>query len=136
MTTHAQFLELFGILRDHLTRHALPELASVDVQHHIVDGMAVTVQLTGFEVATVAQDLVAWADTLTEVTGELWRPSGTSVHLYVHGRLPGGVPVKVFCGVRYLPDVFGADFAQGDRRTVALGVFREWAAFDGAGATA
>jgi hypothetical protein len=58
------------------------------------------------------------------------------VHLYVHGRLPGGVPVKVFCGVLYNPGLFGADFEQGDRRTVALGVLRTWATLDGAGVAA
>jgi hypothetical protein len=136
MTTNADFLEVFAVLRDHLARYVLPELASVDVQQHLVDGMSVTVQLAGFDVAEVAQGLLGWADTLTEVTGELWRASATSVHVYVHGQLPGNVPVKVFSGVPYDSGLFGADFEKGHRRIIALGVLRKWATRDGSGVAA
>ncbi|MCE7006724.1 hypothetical protein LWC34_28430 [Kibdelosporangium philippinense] len=131
MITNTQFLDVLGVLRDHLILcRDLPEIASVDVQDHLVDGMAVTVYLCAHRLVDVAEGLLAWADTLTRVTCELWRPSETSIHAHVYGRLPGELPVKVFCGTHFRADVFGSELRVKERRTIPLGQLRGWAAAD------
>ncbi|ALG05844.1 hypothetical protein [Kibdelosporangium phytohabitans] len=128
MNTSGEFYGTFGVLREHLTVHELPETASIDVCRHLLDGMVVTVQIGASGLADVAAGLVVWADTLTRVRCVVWRASGCSVHLQVHGRLPDETPVMVFSGTNYDAEVFGPDLAVGERRTILLGLLREWAA--------
>ncbi len=74
----------------------------------------------------IATGLLAWADTLTEVTIEAWRvPSGDTVHLSVIGRLPGGVSIRVYGGVPFTERGIGADLAPDASTTVPLAVLRE-----------
>jgi len=81
--------------------------------------------------AWVAADLLAWADTLTTVTVQAWRPpSGDRVHLSIASTLTGpagAVELDVYGGTDDNPALF-ADLAPGDYRTVSLGHLRTWAA--------
>jgi hypothetical protein len=69
--------------------------------------------------------LLAWADTLTEISAEVWRsPDGGRVHLAVTGRLMDGTTVRVFDGLRH-DTRFAVEPKQ--RQTVSLACLREWA---------
>jgi hypothetical protein len=73
--------------------------------------------------------LLAWADTLTDVTAEAWRvPSGDCVHLSVIGQLPGGVSIRVHGGVPFTEHStehsIGGDLAPDASTTVPLAVLR------------
>jgi hypothetical protein len=62
----------------------------------------IEVQLQCLEPAEVAAALLAWADTLTEVTAQAWRCyDGHSVHLSITGRLPSGSTVRVYDAIPY-----------------------------------
>jgi hypothetical protein len=91
-------VDLCAALCTHLAALELPAIASV----HVSDAMSaprMTVQLACHEHSAIAQGLLIWADTLTEVTAEVWRvPRGDSVHLSVTGLLPGGASVLVYGG--------------------------------------
>jgi hypothetical protein len=121
--------QLLGSIREHLATYELPEPWSVSVHRVPVYGRAqVSVQLTSSAVPAVASELLAWADTLTEVRVEAWRvPDGSSVHLAVRGRLEDGTTVHVFDGVPY-DGRFQLDADQ--QRVVSLACLREWATFD------
>jgi hypothetical protein len=69
MTTTVDLLAAIGT---HLTEFELPTIASV----HVAAAMSaplVTVQLAYRQPSALAQALLAWAETLTEVTAEMWR---------------------------------------------------------------
>ena len=89
-------VDLLAAISAHLAEFELPATASV----HIAQGMTgpeVTVQLSCHTPSEIVRGLLAWADTLTEVSAEAWRiTSGDSVHLSVTGRLPGGIAVLVY----------------------------------------
>jgi hypothetical protein len=83
-------------------------------------------QLACHQPPQIASALLAWADTLTEVTAEAWRvPGGDSVHLSVLGQLPGGVSVRVYGGVPFTQHGIGGDLAPDASKTVPLAVLRE-----------
>jgi hypothetical protein len=93
----------------------------------------VTAQLRGNTVPDIAADLLAWADTLSVVTIEAWRPPERDhVHLSIHGTLTGSigaVELKVFGGVDYDPLRFAdlqADPCQG--MSLSPGQLRSWTA--------
>lgn len=91
------------------------------------DGAQISVQLQELELSAVAAALMAWADTLTEVTLSVWRPpSNNSVHLQVFGRLAGGVPIEVWAGVK--APVWTVSMEPGQTQTLPLGLLRTWAA--------
>jgi hypothetical protein len=90
MITTADLLAAIGA---HLTEFELPASASVHVTASL-SAPQVTVQLTCHEPSAIAQGLLAWADTLAEVTARAWRvPRGDSVHLSVTGLWPRGASV-------------------------------------------
>ncbi len=125
MTTTVDLLDSF---RAHLAAFELPELCSVHVSRY---GPNVSAQLACQQPPRIASGLLAWADTLTEVTAEAWRvPCGDSVHLSVTGCLPGDVSVRIYGGVPFTEHGPGADLAPNARTTVPLTVLREQATIE------
>jgi len=115
------------ILHAHLAAFELPELYSVYVSADPGEP-CVTVQLAAHHPSQIATGLLAWADTLTEVTAQAWRaPAGDSVHLSVSGQLPGDVTVCVYSGVSCTPHGIGADLTPRGRKTVPLAALRHLA---------
>jgi hypothetical protein len=116
---------LLDSLRAHLTGFELPDLCSVHVTRSF-SGPHVTAQLAYHPAPQITSGLLAWADTLTDVTAEAWRvPSGDSVHLSVIGRLSGGVLVRVYGGMPFTEHAPGCDLAPDATTTVALTVLQE-----------
>jgi hypothetical protein len=89
-----------------------------------------TVQVRSLTVPEVASEVLAWADTLTTVTVQAWRPpSGDRVHLSMASTLSGPagtVELAVFGGADHDPALVGA-LALGEYRSVTLGELRSWA---------
>jgi hypothetical protein len=76
----------------------------------------------------IARGLLAWADTLTDVTAEAWRPpEGDTVHLCVIGQLREGVVVRVFGHVPFTSRGIGGDLGPGESKVVPWVLLREWA---------
>jgi hypothetical protein len=124
------FARLLGSVRDHLGAFSTgADIASVFVGSDSVDGEYAVVQLRAGQLAGLAAGLLGWADTITGVTAEAWRPpTGVSVHLTVTGRLlHDSTPVKVYGGVPYTADVFGPDLQPDGRQSLGLSVLRGWA---------
>lgn len=118
-------VDLLGTIRAHLTAVELPQVYSVNlVTTH--GGSAVSMQLACHHLPDIASGLLAWAETLTNVTAEVWRvPSGDSVHLSVIGRFSEGVPIRVYGGVAFTKNGIGADLTPDTSATVPLAVLRE-----------
>jgi hypothetical protein len=116
---------LLDSLRAHLAEFELPDLCSVQVTQSFSEPN-VTAQLACHQPPQIAGALLAWADTLTEVTVEAWRvPNGDSVHLSVLARLPGGASIQVYGSAPFTEHGIGADLAPDTSSTVALAVLRE-----------
>jgi len=114
-------------LRAHLTAFELPDLYSVTVVT-AVGTPNVSAQLACHHPPQIATGLLAWADTLTNVTIEAWRvPSGDSVHLSVIGRLADGVSIRVYGGVPFTVHGIGADLTPDSSTTVPWALLREQA---------
>jgi hypothetical protein len=118
------------LLTSHLADHALPEPASLEVisrTHH----SRLTVQVHPMTVPEVATEVLTWADTLTTITVQAWRPpAGERVHLSMASTLggpAGTVELAVFGGADHDPALVG-DLAPGEYRAVTLGELRAWAA--------
>jgi hypothetical protein len=120
-------VDLLDSVRTHLAAFELPALWSVDVTASAV-GPKVNVQLDCHRAPEVADGLLAWVDTLSEVTVEAWRvPSGDSVHLLVIGRLSDGATVRVYGAVPFTGLDVGVDLAPDARTTIPLTVLRAMA---------
>jgi len=114
----------------HLTAFELPAIASVHVSA-APSAPRVTVQLASHEPAAIAQGLLAWADTLTEVTAGAWRiPPGDSVHLLVTGLLPGGASVLGYGGPWGTHHGLGADLPPDATTTIPLPTLRHAATIE------
>jgi hypothetical protein len=116
-------------IHDHLVTFDLPEPWRLAVTADCLSGREhVSVQLRSRSLPHVAVVLLAWADTLTELSAEAWRtPDGSSVHLAVCGQLADGTTVRVFDGVDH-DSRFGLDLDE--RRSVSFACLREWASLD------
>ena len=122
MTTTVALLDS---LRTHLTEFELPDLCSVHVTKSL-SGPNVTAQLACHTPPQIASGLLAWADTLTDVTVEAWRvPGGDCVHLSGIGCLPGEVSIRIYGGVPCTPHGLGCDLPPDASTTVPLAVLRE-----------
>jgi hypothetical protein len=120
-------LDLLAAISAHLAAFELPPIASVHLSGYH-SGAPVTVQLSGREPAAIAMGLLAWADTLIEITVEAWRvPRGDTVHLSVTGRLPGGTAVLVYGGLRIMDLSLSAGLEPGATTTVTLATLRHLA---------
>lgn len=85
-----------------------------------------TAQLACHTPPQTGSALLAWTDTLADVTAEAWRvPSGDCVHLSVIGRLPGGASIRVYAGVVFTEHGIGADLAPDASTTAPLATLRE-----------
>lgn len=121
-----------ALLAGHLADHDLPEPVALSVTTSYGES-TVTAQLRGDVLADVASDLLSWADTLSVVTVEAWRPPERDrVHLSIRGILTGStdaVELKVFGCVDYeaahFPDL-QPDPCQG--MSLSLEQLRTWAA--------
>ncbi|HWR48580.1 MAG TPA: hypothetical protein VN327_13360 [Pseudonocardiaceae bacterium] len=114
-------------LRAHLAAFELPELYSVHVSAAPGEP-TVTMQLSVHHPSQIAAGLLAWVDTLTDVTTEVWRvPRGDSVHLSVIGQLAGGLTIRVYGGLPLTARGIGADLAPGGRKTMPLAALRHLA---------
>ncbi|MGH3783198.1 MAG: hypothetical protein ACRDRO_21880 [Pseudonocardiaceae bacterium] len=118
-------VDLLDSLRAHLTEFELPALWSVHLTASS-GGPNVSGQLPCHHPPEIASALLAWADTLTEITAEAWRePSGDTVHLSVIGRLPGGAFIRVYGCLVVTERGMGADLAPNTSTSVPLAVLRE-----------
>ena len=130
MNTLMVFLDA---IRDHLDLHQLPPVASLVIGDR--PGRPVSVQLGARgDLAEVAGGLLRWASTLDGVAASIWRvPEGGSVHLSIQGRMPCGVPVDVYGGVRFEETVF-PDLPAGTRQDLPVFVLHTWARPEGVAA--
>jgi hypothetical protein len=114
-------------LRTHLAAVELPELYSVTLLNTWGE-LNISAQLAAHHPPQIASGLLAWADTLTNVTSEAWRvPSGDTVHLSVIGRLPGDVSIRVYGGMPFIEHGLGAELAPDASTTVPPAVLRHLA---------
>jgi hypothetical protein len=120
-------VDLLTAIAAHLTAFELPATASVPLTR-AMRGSQVTVQLFSRTPSAITEGLLAWADTLTEVSAKTWRvTSGDSVHLSVEGRLPGGIPVLIYGGLEATHGALGPDLAPDATATIPLAALRHTA---------
>ncbi len=116
--------ELLAAIGAHLAEFELPPIASVLVTVGI-SAPQVTVQLASHDPAAIARGLLAWADTLTQVTAQARRvPRSGSVHLSVTGLFPDGVSVLVYGAMPVPEHSLGTDLAPNATTTIPLGALR------------
>ncbi|MDQ2884438.1 MAG: hypothetical protein M3Y48_25710 [Actinomycetota bacterium] len=116
--------ELLTAISAHLAAFELPPIASVLVTAAI-SAPQVTVQLASHDPAAIAHGLLAWADTLTQVTAQARRvPRSGSVHLSVTGLLTDGASVLVYGAIPVPEHGLGTDLAPDTCRTIPLGALR------------
>lgn len=125
------FAHAAAMLAAHLADHTLPEPVSLSVTTSYGDS-TVTAQLRSTTLPGIAADLLTWADTLSGVTVDAWRPPERDrVHLSLRSTLTdstGTVELKVFGGVDYDPAPFAdlqPDPCQGV--SLSLGQLHTWA---------
>ena len=79
---------------------------------------------------SITAELLAWADTLTTVTVQAWRPpTGSRVHLCLTSTLTGPtglVELTVYGGAPHDPTLIG-ELAPDEYRKVTLDELRTWA---------
>jgi hypothetical protein len=118
----------------HLVQHGLPEPASLHLTTNTLDQAEARVQVHGASLTHTARLLLAWANTLTDMTLRAWRPeNSTSVHLDVDAILTGPqgtVALRVFGGTDFTEAVFPG-LEPGQIRPVSLGQLTAWAAGTG-----
>lgn len=120
-------VDLLAAIHTHLTEFELDPVASVNVAAS-PSPPQVSVQLACHEPPAIAAALLAWADTLTQVTAHAWRvPRGNSVHLSVTGLLPHGTSVLVYAGPGDTHHHLGADLPPGASTTLPLTALRHTA---------
>ena len=125
MTTST--VDLLAAISTHLAEFELPASASVCVAD-AVSTPQVTVQLTCGTPPAIAQGLLAWADTLTEVSAEAWRvPEGDSVHLVVTGLLSDGATIRAYGWMRVTDRSWSADLAPNATKKLPLATLRHLA---------
>jgi len=119
-------VDLLAAISTHLGAFELPTIASVHVSASL-SGAQIAVQLSSSGPATLAQGLLAWADTLTEITAGVWQvPRGDSVHLTVTGHLSEGIRVQVYGALAVTDLRLGAGLEPGTT-TVPLATLRHLA---------
>lgn len=120
-------IDLLEATRAHLCQFEVPQPWSVTINTSLAE-RDINVQLDCQQPPQVAAALLAWADTLTEVSAEAWRCfDGQSVHLSVRGALPTGAVLRVYAAIDYAQHGPGADLEPGATTTLRLSVLREMA---------
>jgi hypothetical protein len=116
--------ELLAAIGAHVAEFELPPIASVLVTA-AMSAPQVTVQLASHDPAGITRGLLAWADTLTQVTAQARRvPRGGSVHLSVTGLFPDGASVLVYGAMPVPEHGLGADLTPDACMTIPLGALR------------
>jgi hypothetical protein len=122
--------DLLAALCAHLAAFELPAIASVHAAA-CLSAPQVTVQLTGHDPSAITRGLLAWADTLTQVTAQAWRvPHSDSVHLSVTGLLPDGASVLVYGSTEATHGGLGAELAPDATTTIPLPTLRHTATIE------
>jgi len=122
-TTH----DLLDVIRTHLDSFELPPPWSIYLTSYS-GGPTASVNLAVREPSQIAVALLAWADTLTDVTVQTWRPShGGSVDLSITGVLSDGVVVRISSHLPFARGGIGGDLAPGASKVVPLALLRQWA---------
>ncbi|MGH3696063.1 MAG: hypothetical protein ACRDRX_19075 [Pseudonocardiaceae bacterium] len=117
--------DLLAALCTHLAAFELPAIASVHAVTSPSGAPLVTVQLPCRAPNDLARGLLAWADTLAEVTAQAWRePQRDWVHLSVTGLLPGGASVRIYGGLRVTNRGLGAALEPNATTTLPLMTLR------------
>lgn len=118
---------LLDALRTHLTEFDLPAPCSARFTTY-PSGPQISMQIARHDTHETACAVLAWADTLTQVTAEAWRaPSSNSVHLSVTGHLPDGVCLRIYGAVPVIEHGLGADLAPNAATTIPLATLRHLA---------
>ncbi|MBV9161447.1 MAG: hypothetical protein JO309_02820 [Pseudonocardiales bacterium] len=118
-------IDLLDALRTHLNDFKLPSVCSVHLTTY-AGGAQVSMQLATHHLPEIADGLLAWVDTLTHVTAEVWRvPRGDSLHLSVSGQLSEGIQVQVYGSLPFTEHGIGADLAPNGSKIVSWAVLRE-----------
>jgi hypothetical protein len=121
------FVQAAQLLATHLSGHALPESAVLEVNSKTYQSR-LTVQVSSRTVPGIAAELLAWADTLTTVTVQAWRPpTGNRVHLSMLSTLAGPVELTVYGGAPHDLTLLG-ELAPDEYRAVTLSELRTLAA--------
>jgi hypothetical protein len=132
MTT--RIIDLLAAISDHLSTVELPAIASVYVSAWTPQAI---VQLACHEHAGIAQGLLAWAQTLTHVSAEVWRTRrGDSVHLSLTGQLPDDTTVRVYGALPRTDHSVGADLPPGTTTPLPLATLHHLATPESATAEA
>jgi hypothetical protein len=125
-------VELLTALCGHLAEFELPPIASV----HVSAALAAPRGLCNSPATNPPRSprgLLAWADTLTQVTARAWRvPRTDSVHLSVTGLLPDGASVLIYGGLWGTHRGLGADLPPNAITTISLATLRHAATIEGA----
>jgi len=119
--------DLLDAIHTHLDAFELPPPWSIYLASYS-DRPAVTVTLGIREPSQIALGLLAWADTLTDVTAQTWRPPpGDTVHLSITGQLSEGVVIRAFGHLPFTRRGIGGDLTPGASKAVPLVLLRQWA---------
>jgi hypothetical protein len=139
MTGRMSTAQVAELVVGHLVQHRLPEPTSLHLTTNTLGQAEARVQVHNSSLTRTAGLLLAWANTLTDMTLRVWRPeNSTSVHLDVDATLTGPdgtVALTVFGGVDFNPIVFPG-LEPGQRRPISLGQLTAWATGTGAGVAA
>jgi hypothetical protein len=113
---------------EHLGEFELNEPAQVTVRARYEEPNG-TIQLPGRSLPLLAAELLAWADTLDNVSATALRPhwlDDQRLHLEVRGHLTDNTPIEVFGGLINGPDIPG--LGSGQRVELSWALLRGWAA--------
>jgi hypothetical protein len=127
MTSLHIAIRLLGSIREHMTAHRI-NVEIDSVRADACDGGIIAVQLTHNPLPRVAAGLLAWANTLTNVTAAAWRfRYGDNVHLRITGQLPDAIRIEVYGAVAYSDTLLGTELPRDSRRHLTLDDLRSWA---------
>jgi hypothetical protein len=119
--------DLLDAICTHLDAFELPSPWSIYLTSYS-GGPAASVDLAVREPSQIAVALLAWADTLTDVTAQTWRPShGGAVDLSIIGVLSDGVGVRISGHLPFARGGIGGDLVPGASKAVPLVLLRQWA---------
>jgi hypothetical protein len=119
--------DLLDAIRTHLDAFELPPPWSIYLTSYS-GGPAAGVNLAVREPSQIAVALLAWADTLTDVTVQTWRPPhGDTMDLSITGVLSDGIVVRISGHLPFARGGIGGDLAPGASKAVPLVLLRQWA---------
>jgi hypothetical protein len=132
MTSIDIAIRLLGEIRDHMSIHQI-EAVIDSVQAVACDGGIIAVRLTHNDLPVVAAGLLAWADTLTNVSVAGWRfRYGDNVALRLIGELPNANAtwIEIFGAFSYTDTIattIGPEVHRDTHLHLTLDDLRSWA---------